>query len=240
MCTSSSSSDAPERVLPTIVSRCQVVEFQPVADDELLAFLVRARGPRAPTTRRSSRGSPAARSSAPRGWSRTSAARATASATCAWRPASPCTTATPSAPSSTRSQRRDRRRRARSRADLARRRAELERTVPDDRERALHTRAPRRPAAARAGARIAPGGAGRARPPACLLRDLWVVACGAAGALEPRPAGRARARGRRAPEHLRAPARGPRRDAQGSVPERRPQARPAGDVLPFPGGRDSA
>lgn len=32
-------SDAPERVLPTIVSRCQVVDFRPVADDELAAFL---------------------------------------------------------------------------------------------------------------------------------------------------------------------------------------------------------
>ena len=33
-------SDSPERVLPTIVSRCQLVEFQPVADDELAVFLV--------------------------------------------------------------------------------------------------------------------------------------------------------------------------------------------------------
>ena len=33
-------SDAPERVLPTIISRCQMVEFQPVPDDDLCAFLV--------------------------------------------------------------------------------------------------------------------------------------------------------------------------------------------------------
>jgi len=33
-------SDVPERVLPTIVSRCQVVEFRPVADAELAAYLV--------------------------------------------------------------------------------------------------------------------------------------------------------------------------------------------------------
>ena len=33
-------SDAPARVLPTILSRCQVVEFQPVADDDLAAFLI--------------------------------------------------------------------------------------------------------------------------------------------------------------------------------------------------------
>ena len=33
-------SDELERVLPTIVSRCQVVEFQPVGDDELIAHLV--------------------------------------------------------------------------------------------------------------------------------------------------------------------------------------------------------
>ena len=32
-------SDAPERVLETIRSRCQLVEFQPVADDELVAWL---------------------------------------------------------------------------------------------------------------------------------------------------------------------------------------------------------
>ena len=37
-------SDEPERVLPTIVSRCQVVEFQPVADDELIAHLVAHEG----------------------------------------------------------------------------------------------------------------------------------------------------------------------------------------------------
>ena len=37
-------SDAPERVLPTIVSRCQMVEFQPVADDDLAAFLVSHEG----------------------------------------------------------------------------------------------------------------------------------------------------------------------------------------------------
>jgi len=37
-------SDEPERVLPTIISRCQVVEFQPVADDELIAHLVAREG----------------------------------------------------------------------------------------------------------------------------------------------------------------------------------------------------
>ena len=37
-------SDAPERVLPTIVSRCQVVEFQTVGDDELVAHLVAKEG----------------------------------------------------------------------------------------------------------------------------------------------------------------------------------------------------
>ena len=37
-------SDAPERVLATIVSRCQTVEFQPVADDDLAAFLVTREG----------------------------------------------------------------------------------------------------------------------------------------------------------------------------------------------------
>ena len=37
-------SDEPERVLPTIISRCQVIEFQPVADDELIAHLVAREG----------------------------------------------------------------------------------------------------------------------------------------------------------------------------------------------------
>lgn len=37
-------SDEPERVLPTIISRCQMVEFRPVPDDELIAHLVAREG----------------------------------------------------------------------------------------------------------------------------------------------------------------------------------------------------
>ena len=176
-------SDEPERVLETILSRCQMVEFQPVAEDELLAFLVEPTKASSTTTRRSSRASPTARSSAPCAWSPTSAARATASATCAWRPASPCTTATPSAPSSTRSATPRRRRPARSRPTSPRRRAELERTVPDERERTFHTRrldALQRREQARVSRLAALDALDHL---ASFLRDVWAVGLGAAGAV---------------------------------------------------------
>ena len=70
-CTSSWSSDRLERVLPTIVSRCQLVEFRPVADAELHRLPGRARRPRRRARRRSSRACRTARSSAPRAWRRT-------------------------------------------------------------------------------------------------------------------------------------------------------------------------
>ena len=121
--------------------------------------------------------------------------------------------------------------------DLARRRAELERTVPGQARPRLVRAQARRPRA-REQARVgAPRGPGRARPPRASLRDLWVVASGAADVLwnsdrlaelEPRPSPApdiyARLLERRRP------------DAQGSVSEHRPEARAAGDVCALRGG----
>ena len=229
-------SNALERVLETIRSRCQPVEFQPVADDELIAWLGARESldeERATVVARLAHGSleRALRLLADERGPRPGGA------TCTSPPASPCTTATPSAPSSTRSAAPRPRRSGQVEAEHARRRDELERTVSDERERAFHGRrldALQRREQARVSRLAALDALDHL---ASFLRDVWAVGLGAAGAVSNRD---------RLAELEHAAVARPDicvrllevvgRTRTGSVPERRPQARSAGDVCPVPGG----
>ncbi len=77
--------DRLERVLPTIVSRCQVVEFRPLSDTEVSAYLVE-RHHVDPGPPRRWRGCRSARSSGPRASRKTRRDRGAARSTCATRP----------------------------------------------------------------------------------------------------------------------------------------------------------
>ena len=184
--------DRLERVLPTIVSRCQVVEFRPLSDAEVARVPARARhgldGGAAEALARLSRGSVEraarladdARGAAPPRASTSSTPRALAGRRAA-APTAP-SRRRPSSACSSAQQARDRA--TRSQADLDARLAELERAVPgQERPQAGTQDRPRRAPSARrrAAARLA------AQDALDLLvswvRDLWVVACGASDVL---------------------------------------------------------
>lgn len=178
-------SDALGRVLPTIVSRCQVVEFEPVADDELVAYLVGHEGfdtEPATVVARLAHGSLeralrlVADDRGPRHrerYLRLAAGIALHDRDAEHAFVDEVGNAEVAAAGEVES-------------DIARRRAELERTVPDERERAFHARrldALQRREQARV-ARLAAFDA--LDHLTSFLRDVWAVELGAAGAVSNR------------------------------------------------------
>ena len=178
-------SDSLERVLPTIVSRCQVVEFEPVADDELTAFLTDRESldaERATVVARLAHGSLdralrlVADERGPRHRERylhLAAGIALHDRDAEHAFVDEVGNAEAAA-------------QVEVEAGLALRRAELERTVPDDRERAFHTKrldALQRREQARM-ARLAAFDA--LDHLTSFLRDVWAVGLGAAGAVSNR------------------------------------------------------
>ena len=239
--------DRLERVLPTIVSRCQLVEFRPLSDDEVLAYLreehsgSRARRPR--RWRACRRG----RSSGPRGSPPTRAAPTAAAATSSMSPRR-C-----SAPWHAEDRRRARERlpqRARPRT-WPRIKDEVGRTPGGARRRA---RAPVPGHSATAAWHVKRAEALAKREEARLgrlaavdaldvvaawLRDLWVVACGASDVLWncDRAATSSPRRPWRRPSTTAASCEATDGDAQGPVSEHRSRARLQGDVRALRGGR---
>ena len=175
-------SDAPERLLPTIVSRCQVVEFQPVAEGELLAFLVAhegLEGDDATVVARLAHGSLeralrlVADERGPR--HRERYLRLAAGIALHDRDAERAFVEEIAGAEAAAA--------GEVESGLARRRSELERTVPDERERSFHTRrldALQRREQARVSRLAALDALDHL---ASFLRDVWAVGLGAAGAV---------------------------------------------------------
>ncbi|MGZ4199970.1 MAG: DNA polymerase III subunit [Thermoleophilia bacterium] len=178
-------SDEPERLLPTIVSRCQVVEFQPVADAELVEFLVAHEGldaERATVVARLAHGSLeralrlAGDDRGPQ--HRQRYLRLAAGIVLHDRDAEHSFVDEVGNAEAAAA--------AEIEADIARRRTELERTVPDERERAYHARrldALLRREQARV-SRLATLDA--LDHLSSFVRDVWAVGLGAAGAVSNR------------------------------------------------------
>ena len=231
-----------ERVLPTIVSRCQLVEFRPVSDEEVLAYLEREfglMGAQGEALARLSAGSVerAARlADDARGpGRRTQYLRHVAEALSAAdeKSAAEAQNAFVNVLMAHLAQIKDE-----AAARLAARREELEGQFQDSRDRAWHVKraealAKREEARLR---RLAATDAADAA--AAWTRDLWVVACGASDVLWDCDRGdELAAAAVAASGALPPPPRGHGGDAQGPVSQHRFRTRLQGDVLPFRGGR---